>query len=698
MGQLNQHRWSWGENGDSIRQINQKNVRDGQAGSFLGLQGVAYSAEIQRIAVEESRLGIPLLLAQDVIHGWRTTFPTPLGEASSWDPALAEKTARVAAVEASAQGLHWTFAPMVDVARDPRWGRIVEGAGEDPYLGGLLAAARVRGFQGTDLSQPNTILACAKHFAAYGGAEAGRDYNIVDISPRTLFEIYLPPFHRAVEAGVATVMGAFNEVNGVPMHANGYLINEVLRNGWGFRGLVVSDYTAIMELQRHGVAATPAEAGILGLTSGVDVDMVSEIYHLELPQMVREGRLSGAVVDQAARRVLEAKYRLGLFEDPFRYHNAEREKTLILHPDHLQIALEAATKSIVLLKNDHGILPLPPAPGSLAVIGALAADQDAPLGPWRGQGMAEDVVSVLSGIREKLPQSTSVYYQPGYTLPEFAGEGLMEAALQAVDQAEAVILVVGETARMSGEASNRTDIGLPGDQLALAKAVLGRGKPTVVVLMNGRPLAIPWLAENAPAILETWFLGVRMGPAVAKVLFGEENPGGKLPVTFPRVTGQIPIYYNHRSTGRPPREDDFFSSKYLDAHWTPQFPFGFGLSYTTFAYDGLAVDRESIGVGEKMAVRFQVRNTGTRKGDEVVQCYLQDNVGSVTRPVRQLVAFERITLQPGEAKTMNFTIYPEQMSFYNSGMQKTIEPGQFTVFVGGSSTAELSAGFEVVAN
>lgn len=664
LGQLAQYRWNWRD--EAVKEQYRQFIREGRVGSFLGIAGVERTRELQRLAVEESRLKIPLLFAEDVIHGWRTTFPVPLAEAGSWDPEMVERSARIAAIEASAMGLHWTFAPMVDIARDPRWGRIVEGAGEDPYLGSAMAAARVRGFsRGDDLSAPNTLLACAKHFAAYGGAEGGRDYNTVDISERTLREIYLEPFRAAVRAGAGSIMSAFNEVNGVPMTANGWMINDILRGEWGFTGLMVSDYTAVEELQAHGVAANRSEAGILALTAGVDIDMVSGIYGNDLPEAVRHGKLAESLVDRAVRRVLEAKYRLGLFDDPYRYHDAEREKTLLLAPEHIAAAREMARKSIVLLKNVKETLPLSKNLKTLAVIGALADDRRSSLGPWSGAGDTADVVTLLEGIGKALPAATKILYAEGYDKKTFADRGGFPRAIQAAKSAEAVILVLGETAGMSGEASNRASLDLPGEQEALARAIHATGKPLIVVLMNGRPLSINWLAENVPAILETWFLGVQTGPAAADVLFGDVNPGGKLPVTFPRSAGQIPIYYNHKNTGRPPKAGEHYTSQYLDLPFTPLYPFGYGLSYTTFEYRGLRLSASEIEPKDTLTLEIMVANTGNRSGDEVVQLYIQDEVASVTRPVKQLCGFRRIHLQPRETRTVVFRLAFEDLAFYD---------------------------------
>jgi beta-glucosidase len=686
VGQLTQWRGRWSDTGPRVEEGGETEVREGKVGSFLGVFGAAYTRDLQRIAVEESRLGIPLLLAHDVIHGFRTIFPVPIAEASSWNPELVERAAHVAAVEASAHGLHWTFAPMVDIARDPRWGRIVEGSGEDPYLGSVMAAARVRGFQGEDLAADSTLIATAKHFVAYGGAEGGRDYNVVDASERTLREVYLPPFRAAVEAGAGSIMAAFNEVSGVPMHANRWLLHDVLREEWGFDGVVVSDYTGIMELMPHGIAANPEEAGVAGLTAGVDVDMMSRIYLDDLPAAVREGRLAESVVDEAVRRVLRAKVRVGLFEDPYRYSDPERERTRTLTSEHLEVARELARESIVLLKNASSTLPLSKELGTLAVIGALADSQRVALGSWAAAGRAEDAVTVLEGIRRAVEPGTDVVYARGAGVVSPDTSGFAEA-VAAAREADAIVMVLGEDDDMSAEARNRTSLDLPGVQHELARRVheAAGGKPLVAVLLNGRPLSVSWLDEHVPAILEAWYLGVQMGPAVADVLFGDVNPSGKLPVTVPRTVGQVPIYYNHRNTGRPPDEQNRYTSKYIDVHWTPLYPFGHGLHYTRFTYGEPTLSAATIAPTDSVTVRVTVTNAGPRAGAEVVQLYVRDDVASVTRPVMELRDFQKIHLQPGEAREVTFTLVPDDLAFYDRDMAWVIEPGTFTVFVGGSS-------------
>lgn len=696
LGQLNQISGMGEATGPGGTAARAEQIRRGEIGSFLNVVGADTTRALQRIAVEQSRAHIPLVFALDVIHGFRTIFPVPLAEASSWDTVAAERSARIAAVEAAAQGIQWTFAPMVDIARDPRWGRVVEGAGEDPYLGERFAAARVRGFQGDDLAAPTTIAATAKHFAAYGAAEGGRDYNIADVPERTLREVYLPPFHAAVCAGVQTVMAAFNEVAGVPAHANPHLLHDILRGEWGFDGLVVSDWTGVGELMNHGIAADSAQAGRLALEAGVDVDMVSEIYLHALPQLVREGRLPMAVVDEAVRRVLRLKYRLGLFADPYRYADASRASAVTLTPEHRAAAREIGRESIVLLQNDGAVLPLRKDLGAIAVIGALAVDSAAPIGNWQAYGRPADAVTVLEGIRRAVGPRTTVLHARGASPESDDTTGIAEA-VRTARRADAVVLVLGETPAMSAEASSRASIELPGAQLALARAVVAAapGKPVVAVLMNGRPLALQGLHDLVPAIVETWFLGVEHGTATADVLFGDYAPSGKLPITFPRVTGQVPLYYAHKNTGRPPAEGAKYGSKYIDVPWTPLYPFGHGLSYTTFAYGAPRVSAAVIRPGDSLRVAVDVTNGGRVAGDEVVQLYLRDDVASVTRPVRELRGFRRVHLAPGETRTVTFTVGEQDLAFLDASLRRVVEPGGFTVWVGGSSAAEQATHFRL---
>jgi beta-glucosidase len=677
-------------------------ARKGLLGSTLNVRGVANVNALQKVAVEESRLKIPLIFAFDVIHGYRTIFPIPLGEAASWDPAAAERSAAIAAAEARAAGLHWTFAPMVDIARDARWGRIAEGAGEDPFLGAALARARVRGFQGDDYSRPDKIVACAKHWVAYGAAEAGRDYNSVDMSERTLRSIYLPPFKAARDAGVGTFMSAFNDLNGIPASGNRFTLTGILRGEWKFDGMVVSDYTSVAELIKHGFAADAADAARLALSAGVDMEMVSRSFVTAGPRLVKDGKLPIAVVDEAVRRVLRIKIRAGVFDRP--YADAERERTSLLTSASRQTAREIAARSMVLLRNER-VLPLDPGLRRLAVIGPLADSATEMLGNWTGDGRKEDAVTVLAGLKAAVSKETEVTHVPGVAIDvarltsddgSDAGdrEGIARA-VSAAQSADATVLVIGETGAMTGEASSRASLDLPGNQLALAREVIATGKPVAVVLFNGRPLSVPWLAEHAPAIVEAWFPGTEGGHAVADVLFGQVNPGGKLPVTFPRTVGQAPIYYNHKSTGRPPDAKEKYTSKYLDVPFTPLFPFGFGLSYTTFSLTDLRLSAPHVKPDGSLTVSVEVGNTGTRRGDEVVQLYVQDIVASVTRPVQELKGFQRVTLEPGERRRVEFALGPSELGFYDADMKWIVEPGQFRVRIANSSEGGLTGAFEV---
>jgi len=678
-------------------------ARQGRLGSTLNVRGAVHVNELQRAAFEESRLRIPLIFGFDVIHGYRTVFPIPLGEAASWDPAAVERAASIAAAEARAAGVQWTFAPMVDIARDPRWGRIAEGAGEDPYLGSAMARARVRGFQGRDYSRPDKIVACAKHWVGYGAAEGGRDYNTTDLSERMLRKVYFPPFHAAVEAGIGSVMSAFNDLDGAPASANPFTLTQVLRKEWGFDGMVVSDYTSVVELINHGIAADEADAARQALSAGVDMEMVSRSYATHVPRLVQEGRLPMAVVDEAVRRVLRVKLRAGLFDAP--YANADRERATLLTPESRAAAREIAARSMVLLKNERGVLPLSPSIARLAVVGALADDRPDMMGNWTGDGRADDVVTVLAGIKAAVGPATHVTYAKGVSVDlevladaaahEAADRAGIEEAVRVAREADAVVLFLGETGDMSGEASSRASLDLPGRQLELAQRVVGAGRPTAVVLMNGRPLTIPWLAEHASAILEAWFPGTEAGSAVADVVFGNVNPGGKLPVTFPRTVGQVPIYYNYENTGRPPDANNKYTSKYLDVPWTPLYPFGHGLSYTEFKLSSLRLSPTRIPPDGRVLVSVDVENVGSRAGDEVVQLYLRDVVASVTRPVQELKGFARVPLGPGEKRTVQFALASEQLGLLDRAMKWVVEPGRFKVRVGTSSEGGLEASFEV---
>jgi len=681
-----------GEGNGNFRPEHRELVRKGLLGSTLNVRGAQRTNELQRIAVEESRLKIPLLFGFDVIHGYRTIFPTPLAEASSWDPTLAERSTSIAAQETYASGVRWTFAPMLDIARDPRWGRITEGAGEDPYLGAAFARARVRGFQGNDYSRPGKILACAKHWVAYGAAEGGRDYNTTDMSEQTLREIYFPPFKAAIDAGAGTVMSAFNDLNGVPTSANPFTLTTVLRGEWKFDGFVVSDYTSVKELINHGIAANDKEAAQAALNAGVDMEMVSRLFNEQGPGLLREGNVSQATIDEAVRRILRIKLRLGLFDHP--YTDEAPESGSLLTRTNRDAARQIAGRSMVLLKNDHDALPLNRSIRSIAVIGPLADDRRTPLGWWAGDGKAEDTVTPLAGIKAKVSAQTKVGYAKGCEIQGDSTAGFAEAVALA-RASDVAIIFVGETSETVGEAASKSSLDLSGRQMDLVKAVHAAGKPTVVVLMNGHPLTIGWIVDNSPAILEAWMGGTEAGNAIADVLFGDVNPGGKLPVTFPRAVGQVPIYYNHMNTGRPPEASNRYTSKYVDLPWTPQFPFGFGLSYTQFKITNLQLSTQRIRPDGKLAVTAEVENVGRRAGDEVVQLYIRDVTASMTRPVKELKGFQRITLRPGEKRRVEFTLGPESLGFYNREMRFVVEPGEFKVMVGSSSEDVVESKFVV---
>jgi beta-glucosidase len=681
-----------GEANGNFRPEHVEMVRKGLLGSTLNVRGAARTNQLQRVAMNESRLKIPMLFGFDVIHGYRTVFPIPLGEVATWDPIAVERNAAIAAKEARAAGVHWTFAPMVDIARDARWGRIAEGSGEDPFLGSAMAHARVLGFQGNDYSAHDKVVACAKHWVAYGAAEAGRDYNTTDMSERTLREVYFPPFKAAVDAGVGTFMSAFNDLNGVPTSANRFTLTQVLRGEWKFDGIVVSDYESVKELINHGLAANEKDAAEAGLNAGVDMEMVSRLYNKHGADLLKERSFTLARIDEAVRRVLRIKFRLGLFERP--YADESREANSIFTPEHLAAARETAARSFVLLKNEGDVLPLSKTLKTIAIIGPLADSQKDMIGSWTGDGKPEDAVTLLAGVKSKVSPETVIKYAKGCELNDDSTSGF-DDAVRIARESDVVIIAAGESAEMSGEAASRSSLDLPGVQMQLIKAIHATGKPYAVVLMNGRPLTINWAAENSPAILETWFAGTQAGNAIADVLFGDVNPGGKLPVTFPRTVGQAPLYYNHKNTGRPPDAKNKYTSKYLDVPWTPQFPFGYGLSYTQFKISNLQLSALQIGLTDKLTVTADVHNAGSRAGDEVVQLYIRDVAASVTRPVKELKGFQRITLQPGETKRVQFKLGPDQLGFYNRMMRFVVEPGEFRVMVGPNSENLIQATLEV---
>jgi beta-glucosidase len=668
-------------------------VRKGQVGSVLDLVGVKNINKVQRAALK-SRLHIPVIFSLDVIHGYKTIFPVPIAEASSWDPAAIQNDEAISADEATADGIKWTFNPMVDISRDPRWGRVVEGSGEDPYLGSVIAAAKIRGYQGSDFSAPDKMAATVKHFAAYGAPVAGREYNTVDMSQQQLFNDYLPPYQAAIRAGAATVMSAFDSLNGVPATANPYLLSTILRKEWGFSGTVVSDYQAIQELIAFGFAANGAGAARLALTAGVDIEMGVQIpsqfatYPAYGPGLVRTGKVSLATINNDVRHVLTLKFLAGMFDHPLT--NPGRVQHQELTPAHLAAARTMAARSMVLLKDSKNALPLSKSASSVAVVGPLADDPADQLGPDVPIGYAIDqgkVVSVLQGIKTAVPNAT-VSYTQGCDTSCTSTTGFA-AAVSAARAADVTVVVVGEPAADTGEASSRSNISLPGRQLALVQAIAATGKSYVVVLMNGRPLTISWLASHAPALLESWFPGTEGGNAVADVLFGKVNPAGKLPMSFPRNVGQIPISYNELPTGRPDDPANKFTSRYLDVQNTPQYPFGFGLSYTKFALSNLRLSSSSIARTGTVTVTADITNTGSRKGDDVVQLYIHDKVASILQPVRRLDGFQRVALAPGQTRTVTFQLGPAGLGFYDNQGKFAVEPGGFDIYVSDSSVGGL---------
>ena len=680
-------------------------VRKGLAGGVFNTYAPTPVRSLQSIAVKESRLGIPLLFGYDVIYGHKTIFPVPLAISCTWDPALIEKSCRISAMEASADGLNWIYSPMVDIARDPRWGRIMESSGEDPYLGSVIARAKVRGYQGSDLRDPRSVMACVKHFALYGAAEAGLDYNTVDMSRLRMFESYMPPYRAAVEAGAGSIMTSFNEIDGIPSSANRWLLTDLLRGQWGFRGMVVSDYTAIKEMTEHGMGDLEKDAE-LAMKAGVDMDMVDETYSDHLPGLIAAKKIPRSAVDQACRRILEAKYKLGLFADPYRSCTGERAGTEILTSENRRTAREIAARSLVLLKNEEGILPLRKS-GTIALVGPLADDRKTPIGSWHAAGDWRDTVSLLEGITGVAGSGVKIIHARGADLartntavmdknglaekPRPAGEMIGEA-VAAAKKSDVVVAVLGESSAQSGEAASRSDIGLPENQKALLRALVETGKPVVLVLMNGRPLTLEWENVHCRAILEAWLPGTEGGNAVADVLFGDRNPSGKLTATFPRNVGQIPIYYAHKNTGRPFKSDDpglRYVSRYLDVPNDPLYAFGYGLSYTTFAYGEVILGKKSLKGDATLNASVSITNIGKRAGEEIVQLYISQPVASVTRNVMDLKGFQKVELQPGETKEVTFRITTEELKFFNANLVYDWEPGRFLIRIGGSSSAPM---------
>ena len=689
-----------------------KRIRNGEVGGLFNLKGVERIREVQRQAVEESRLGIPLLFGMDVIHGYETIFPIPLGLSCTWDMKAIEESARIAAVEASADGISWTFSPMVDVSRDPRWGRVSEGNGEDPFLGAAIARAMIRGYQGKDMSRNDEIMACVKHFALYGASEAGRDYNTVDMSRQRMFNEYMLPYQAAVEAGVGSVMASFNEVDGVPATGSKWLMTDVLRKQWGFDGFVVTDYTGINEMIDHGMGDQQTVAS-LALNAGVDMDMVSDAFSGTLKKSVEEGKVSAAAIDAACRRILEAKYKLGLFDNPYKYCDVNRPKKQIFTKEHRAIARKTASESFVLLKNE-GVLPLSKK-GTIAVVGPLANTRSNMPGTWSVAAVLDNAPSLVEGLREVVGDRAKVVTAKGSNLigdadyekraTMFGRElhrdnrtdrELLDEALKVAAGADVIVAALGESSEMSGESSSRTNLEMPDVQRALLQELLKTGKPVVLVLFTGRPLVLTWEEEHVPAILNVWFGGSEAAYAISDVLFGDVNPSGKLTATFPQNVGQIPLFYNHKNTGRPLQEGRWFEkfrSNYLDVSNEPLYPFGYGLSYTTFAYSDIHLSSTEMSADGKLTATVTVTNTGSRDGAEVVQLYIRDRVGSVTRPVKELKGFEKIFLKAGESRKVSFSITPELLKFYNYDLQFVCEPGDFDVMIGGNSRDVKKARF-----
>ncbi len=680
-------------------------IREGKVGGLFNIKSVAKIREVQKIAVENSRLKIPLLFGMDVIHGYETVFPIPLGLSCTWDMQAIQRSAEIAAAEASADGICWTFSPMTDISRDPRWGRVSEGSGEDPYLGAEIAKAMVRGYQGTDLSKNNTIMACVKHFALYGAGEAGRDYNTVDMSRIRMFNEYFPPYKAAVEAGVGSVMTSFNEVDGIPASGNKWLLTDVLRKQWGFKGFVVTDYTAINEMIDHGMGDLQTVSA-MAMRAGVDMDMVGEGFLTTLKKSLQEGKVTQQQIDAACRRILEAKYKLGLFDDPYKYCNEERARTEIFTEGNRKVAREIAAQSFVLLKNDNNTLPIKKS-GTIALVGPLADAATNMTGTWSVAANHAQSVSLLQGLKNVAGNNARILYAKGSNLTADSlleeratmfgkslnrdnrpAEVILKEALEVAAQADVIVAALGESAEMSGESASRTNIEIPDVQKELLAALLKTGKPVVLVLFTGRPLALTWEHQNVPAILNVWFGGTEAGNAIADVLFGDVNPSGKLTATFPQNVGQVPLYYNHKNTGRPLAEGQWFQkfrSNYLDVSNDPLYPFGYGLSYTSFRYGNLKLSDTTLKGNQTLTASIDITNAGDRDGAEVVQLYIRDVVGSVTRPVKELKGFQKIFVKAGETKTVTFRITPEQLKFYNYDLKYDWEPGEFVIMIGTNS-------------
>lgn len=696
IGQMTQVSCNWDITGPVMNEDYKVYLKKGLVGSVLNAFSVDGIRKLQDMALKESRLKIPLLFGYDVIHGYRTIFPIPLAESCSWNPELMKRTAAIAAIEASAEGINWTFAPMVDISRDPRWGRVMEGAGEDPYLGSLIAKARIEGFQGgkdwKSLKEVNTVLACCKHFAGYGAAEGGRDYNVAELSLHTLLNDYMLPYEAANEAGVATYMAAFNEIAGVPCTSNKWLMTDLLRNQWDFNGFIVSDYTGINELMAHGVAENKKAAGELAVNAGIDMDMAGVVYANNLAISIKEGKVSLEAVENAVRRILEMKFLLGLFDDPYHYLDNKREKQQMMKPEFLKTSQDMAAQSIVLLKNDKLLFPISKEKSiTIALIGPMVKDRKNQIGLWQGKGNPDHCVTLFEGLQEKYKDTNVKFiYAEGCDLTSQDRTKFAEAE-EVAKQADIIMAAMGEPANYSGEANCRTNIQLPGIQKELLAALKKLNKPIGLIVMNGRPLDLSWENANVDAIFEAWFLGIRSGYALADVISGDYNPSGRLTMTFPRNIGQIPVYYNHKNTGRPlatGAANGRFTSSYMDIPNSPLFPFGYGLSYTTFSFDSLKLDKNTFSKGDKIKVSVDVTNTGNLSGETVVQLYIRDHIGSVTRPVKELKGFEKIKLEPGSKKRVEFFIDETMLAFYGLDMQRKAEPGVFSVWVGENAADE----------
>lgn len=699
IGQMNQYNGPWAATGpltgndDLITQIKQ-----GKTGSMLNVTGTSRTKELQQLALQ-SRMKIPLLFGQDVIHGYRTIFPVPLAEAASWDIEAIERSARIAAIEASAAGVHWTFAPMVDIARDPRWGRVMEGAGEDPYLGSVIAKARVKGFQGKGLGNTDAVMACAKHFAAYGAAVGGRDYNSVDMSLRQLHEVYLPPFKAAAEAGAATFMNSFNDINGIPATGNAYIQRDILKGEWKFKGFVVSDWGSVGEMINHGYSKDNYEAAMQAANAGSDMDMESRSYIQNLSRLVKEGKVKMTVIDDAVRRILKKKFELGLFEDPFKFCNEEREKQQWDNAAHLEASKDMARKSMVLLKNENKLLPLKKQTGKIALIGPLVKSVKDHLGFWSYDWPDDSlrIKDLYTAVQGKINPGTNLLYAKGCEITGTDQTGFAQA-VETARMADIVVMYVGEHRAMSGEAKSKSNIHLPGVQEELIKAVSATGKPVIVLIAAGRPLIFNWTADNVPAILYTWWLGTKGAEAIADVLFGDYNPSGKLPMSFPRTEGQIPVYYNYYKTGRPAANDsdNNYVSAYTDLPNSPQYVFGHGLSYTSFSSSDIRLSSNTMKSTGSIIASVTIANTGDYDGEEVVQLYIRDLVGTVVRPVKELKGFQKIMLKKGESREVHFTITPNDLKFYNSDLKFVAEPGDFKLFIGGSCMSVKETGFRLL--